>query len=208
MAAFARFLVDLAAASTKAEKGSLLFPDRSGEELFILCARGISPTVVFEQRFRFGQGICGRVARSLRPLFVREIEKDRRYCRRPRHDYVSPSFMVFPIVYQGRLLALLTLSGRQDGGLFDENDFQFGLALAETAASPLKALTGDLKGELASGGFSLPAVTGSDWRNRLHAIHGAVYYLRHGRNLSAGQQAEFLDLIASETGRLIALTEQ
>lgn len=198
--AFARFLVDLSVTSIRAEKCSLLLPAPKGEELFILCARGIAPEVVGRRRFRFGQGICGEVARSLRPLFVPEIDKDPHYRRRQRYEYASPSFMVCPIVHQGDLLGLLTLSGRHDGHPFAPRDFQFGLEIAERAAHPLKSLQ---TRELAepSGNQS------DDWRNRLHAIHGAVYYLRQGRNLSPERREEFLELIAAETGRLIAMAD-
>src|SRR5690606_37725506 len=112
-------------------KGSLLLPAPCGEELFILCSRGIAPEIAFQQRFRFGKGICGQIASSRRPVFVPEIDKDRRYRRRRRHAYASPSFMACPIVERGQLLGLLTLSGRQDGELFSSRDFQFGLQVAE-----------------------------------------------------------------------------
>ena len=94
---------------------SLLVPDASGATLKVASHRGIDPAVAGRVRVRVGQGVAGWVAAHRKPLYVRVSSDAKSLARSPDGTYNSDSFIVVPMVHNGRLYGVLNLSNRNDG---------------------------------------------------------------------------------------------
>lgn len=206
---FGSFLLDLAVSLTVAEKGSLWLRDDVRQDLHIFCSVGIPADIAGGCRTRPGEGIAGLVARRRRPVFVPFIEKDKRFDLQRCYSAGPPSFIACPIISRNRVLGLLTLSGKNTGDPFTKSDYSLIRLLIEQSAVPFnhyfRSHSLPESAGMAEIGERL-ACLGGEWRNRLHSIHGAVYYLRTSGNPISKEQEDFLAIIGKETRKLIQLT--
>jgi transcriptional regulator with GAF, ATPase, and Fis domain len=113
---------------------SLLVPDTSGETLQVAAHRGIDPAIAGRVRVRVGQGVAGWVAAHRKPLYVRVREDAKTLSRSGDGTYNSDSFIVVPLVHNGRLHAVLNLSNRLDGEGFSQADLDRAMLAASAFA--------------------------------------------------------------------------
>jgi transcriptional regulator with GAF, ATPase, and Fis domain len=113
---------------------SLLVPDASGQTLALAAHRGIDPAIAGKIRVRIGQGVAGWVAAHRKPLFVRARDDAQSLSRSPDGTYNSDSFIVVPMVHNGRLHGVLNLSNRLDTEGFSEADLDRAVLAASAFA--------------------------------------------------------------------------
>lgn len=116
------------------ERCSLLAPDESGQTLQLAAQRGIDPAVAGKVRVRFGQGVAGWVAAHRKPLYVRVAADAQSISRSGDGTYNSDSFIVVPLVHNGRLHGVLNLSNRVDREGFTEADLDRAMLAASAFA--------------------------------------------------------------------------
>jgi diguanylate cyclase (GGDEF)-like protein len=143
-------IVQLAALVLNSRKVSLLLRQGREDEFIIARAIGLEPTVVAEARVKLGQFIAGWVAKTKRPLLVRDIRNDAELSDGIRPvaptRYTTGSFMCVPVVVGGEARAVLNVADRADGASFTENDLAILQLLAEHTATCLARE--DVQGEL------------------------------------------------------------
>lgn len=71
-------MLDVILEVMKAERGSVMVLDKDSQELSILTARGLKEEIIRKARVRLGCGISGKVAACNEPLFLREVDGERR----------------------------------------------------------------------------------------------------------------------------------
>ncbi len=113
---------------------SLLVPDEAGATLQVASHRGIDPAVAGRVRVRLGQGVAGWVAAHRKPLYVRVSGDAQSISRSPDGTYNSDSFVVVPMVHNGRLYGVLNLSNRLDGQGFTQADLDRAMLVASAFA--------------------------------------------------------------------------
>jgi putative methionine-R-sulfoxide reductase with GAF domain len=113
---------------------SLLVPDEAGTTLQVASHRGIDPAVAGRVRVRVGQGVAGWVAAHRKPLYVRVSDDAKTISRSPDSTYNSDSFVVVPLVHNGRLHGVLSLSNRVDGQGFTQADLDRAMLVASAFA--------------------------------------------------------------------------
>jgi transcriptional regulator with GAF, ATPase, and Fis domain len=113
---------------------SLLVPDDSGTTLEVASHRGIDPAVAGKVRVRVGQGVAGWVAAHRKPLYVRVNDDAKTLGRSGDGTYNSDSFVVVPLVHNGRLHGVLNLSNRTDGQGFTQSDLDRAMLVASAFA--------------------------------------------------------------------------
>jgi len=121
------------------ERCSLMTPDANGESLRVAAYCGLDETLAARVRVRVGQGIAGWVAHNRKPLFVRVKDSSEATRSEREGTYNSDSFIVVPLVHQGRLHGVLNLSNKRDGDAFDESDLDRALLVASTFALALSS---------------------------------------------------------------------
>jgi signal transduction protein with GAF and PtsI domain len=116
---------------------SFLALDATGSTLGIVAQRGIDPAIAGRVRVRLGQGVAGWVASHRKPLFVRVREDAQTIRRSGDGTYNSDSFIVVPLVHNGRLHGVLNLSNRLDAEGFTEADLDRAMLAASAFAVTL-----------------------------------------------------------------------
>lgn len=214
-------ILDLALSFTKAKSGSILLLDNQGD-LVINAARGIDPDLMQTIRVKVGDYICGRVAKDQTPLLVKDIERTREIKRNNVKQYKTKSFICSPILMKDKLLGIININDKIDGGSFSEDDFDLINILANQASisleharlvSELRTKASELdernKGLIDSDILKTEFITriSHELRTPLNSIKGAVYYLKEKRP-SVTEQAEFISIVSDETDKLIYLLNE
>lgn len=113
--------------ATGAEAGSILELDHEKKEFFFRASRGGGdPEKVKAFRVPFSQGIVGYVAESREPLFLRDMEADRRQLLAISMStgLDTKSGLAAPILVGGRLFGVVELFNKMPNSLFEETDFE------------------------------------------------------------------------------------
>src|SRR5262245_24601918 len=91
-----------------ADRCSIMVLDSGTDELIVRWAQGVRVKPYGKSRFRVGEGLCGWVARSQKPLFSFDVVKERRFMPQPaagggRFKQVK-SIHCVPLIHHGRTI--------------------------------------------------------------------------------------------------------
>jgi two-component system sensor histidine kinase HydH len=109
-----------------AEVSSMFEVDKSTGELYFRLARGSMATSIKGMRLKIGEGIAGWVAQTGKPLICADTLADPRFSHAfdARSGFQTRSILCVPIKARDRLIGVLELINKKDGGNFDENDLK------------------------------------------------------------------------------------
>lgn len=131
---FARTMVNWLSEQFGVERCSMMLLDPTGETLHIETQSGMDPEVAARVKVRVGQGIAGWVANNRKPLFVRVPEESQTMERNVKETYNSDSFICVPLLYDGNLIGVLSLSNKREGEPFEAIDLDRALVAASVLA--------------------------------------------------------------------------
>lgn len=219
--AIANLMLDLAGNHLQADKGSLMLVN-SRQELYILASLGIDDRLARSYRTPLGEGIAGSVAASRQAVLVTDIDTDPRFATTQRERYKTRSFISCPIISKNKVLGVLNMHDKKDGTPFSEDEFALLKIIANQAAQALQNafLVNELKtkaAELEEVNRKLvdAAVAKTDFLTRvahelrtpLNSIKGSSYLLHSTPTLPLQERQEFLQIISTETDKLIHIAE-
>ena len=115
-------ILETAAELTSACKGSIMLVDKNGEHIHIVHTKGMTAELARDARGEVGSGIAGEVAKSGKPLLVKDVEKDLRIARENRPRYQSKSMVSIPFKLNEKVLGILNLSDKWNLAPFSETD--------------------------------------------------------------------------------------
>lgn len=132
-----------------AQRGSIMLTVHNGRALEIAASEGVPPEVLGHV-VKIGTGISGWVAEHARPLLVEDMEKAPEVAQISQH-HMDRSFISVPLqrsmAMQGysestrqdgpRVLAVLNVSQKRNGGQFSESDLKILNILANHASTAL-----------------------------------------------------------------------
>jgi diguanylate cyclase (GGDEF)-like protein len=124
------------AASVPSRATTLTLYDAQGRSLVFRTSHALEPGVIDGVRIAADQGIAGWVAQHREPLRLADASAD------PRHDptlarrtgLVPRSMLCVPLLHRERLLGVVQVINRLDGGAFTEDELRLVRALADPAA--------------------------------------------------------------------------
>jgi putative nucleotidyltransferase with HDIG domain len=130
-----RTIVETASATLGAEAGSILLYDDDGKLRFHT-ASGQAASAVKPMYVEAGQGIAGWTAQTGKPAVVNDVLSDPRFERRfdRATGFVTRSVLCVPLTFEGRVIGVLELLNKRNGGRFDEEDQSLLFNLADQAA--------------------------------------------------------------------------
>ncbi|MDH3891624.1 MAG: GAF domain-containing protein [candidate division Zixibacteria bacterium] len=129
-----RQIVVLASSVTEAKVGSIMLLEENGETMTIEAAIGLEPSVVAKTRLPVGTSIAGHVAKTGEPLMIEDVESHQQFGRINRERYGAASLLCAPLVIKGRVIGVINMANKEDGGVFDENDLKLLTTFAAQAA--------------------------------------------------------------------------
>ena len=133
-------IVDMIAEVMGAKTASLMLLNEESEELYVGAAMGLDETTMKNARVRVGESISGWVAKTGKPLLIRDIEDDSNFGRPNRSNYESRSLVSVPLRSHGRVIGVLNVTNKISLMPFGENDAEVLEILADRAAYILEKL--------------------------------------------------------------------
>ena len=135
-----QFAVNQIAGIFNAQKCSLMFYDRTSEELFIQAAKGLSESIIKNTHKKMGESIAGIVAQKREPTLVVNIEYDKHFQQPNRPHYSTRSFMSVPILFGPLLLGVINVADKvsKTGETFSELDLKMLCLMAQAVGIALE----------------------------------------------------------------------
>ncbi len=216
-----RLLVELTADFLEAPRGSLMLLD-DHQELFIVASVGLDRESARAWRGRIAQGVAGRVAAQSTSLLCADVLADKRFSEGCREPLSVRSFISAPIIGKNRVLGVLNFYDRLTPP-FDSDDLDLVGAIASLAALAMEKLilarnfqerAADI--EEANRRLSAQDLAKTEFLTRLshelrtplNAIQGSLHLLRDERVDDVARREEFLDIVATETERLLGMVNR
>lgn len=111
--------------------GAILLHDPATDELVVAASRAYAHAP--GQRVAAGQGICGAVFRSSKPLVIDDVTKDKRYIEGVAGAH---SELAVPLMWEGHVLGVLNVESLQVGA-YSDTDLDLLTTVAEQAAAAI-----------------------------------------------------------------------
>jgi diguanylate cyclase (GGDEF)-like protein len=115
-------ILEMSAELLTATSGSLMLLHETEGTLKIEAAKGMTSSLAKTMSVAYGEGIAGQVARSGFPMLVNDIERDSRVATKNRPRFKTKSFISLPLETNERLIGVLNLADKENGGNFTEAD--------------------------------------------------------------------------------------
>ncbi len=119
---------------------SIMLSDNFTGELTIKSARGLNDDIVSRTRLKIGDSIAGWVALEGRPLFIEDIENDRRFMRKNITQYNTKSLISVPIMIHNKVLGVINLNNKKNKSSFTTQDFFSASVLSDRVSHFLEKL--------------------------------------------------------------------
>jgi sigma-B regulation protein RsbU (phosphoserine phosphatase) len=119
-----------------AEASSLLLVDEETGDLTFEVSAGKGGEDVAETRVPAGQGIAGWVVENGQPLIVDDPQSDNRFYAEVDRatGFQTRNILAVPLKIEDRVIGVVEVINKQDGGTFSNKDLTLGLALTSQAA--------------------------------------------------------------------------
>ncbi|MFQ5614689.1 MAG: GAF domain-containing protein [Anaerolineae bacterium] len=125
-----------------ADDGSLMLRDDDTGQLVFILVHGDMEHKLRDYRIQEGEGIAGWVAQHRKPLIVNNPRFDRRFSPRidAKFGFQTRSIVAVPLLANDKVIGVIELVNKRDGGLFTDNDLILSSILAFTAAAALESV--------------------------------------------------------------------
>jgi signal transduction histidine kinase/response regulator RpfG family c-di-GMP phosphodiesterase len=130
-------IVDMIAELTGAKTASLMLVDKENEELFVSAAMGLDEGVMKTARVKVGDSISGLVAKTGKPVLVRDIEEDDRFKHSGRPQYETNSLVSVPLKEGDEVIGVLNVTNKISLTPFTDNDANMLQSLADRVTAVL-----------------------------------------------------------------------
>ena len=119
-----------------ASASSVLLLDDQKRELLFEVAEGQAGKRLRQVRLSAQSGIAGWVVRHGKPLIINDVNQDKRFNKRVDEitGFVTRSVMCAPLVVHRRIIGVIEVLNKLDGGDFSEQDLEALVSVAATTA--------------------------------------------------------------------------
>ena len=119
-----KMIVDKTCKLMQVKTCSLMLVDAKEKVLKVKVARGIDEKINGQVQVKIGEDISGWIARTGRPLLIKNIEKDQRFRRRNKERFFTKSLLSVPLKINDKLIGVLNVNNKASGGIFTPQDLQ------------------------------------------------------------------------------------
>ncbi|MBI5208308.1 MAG: diguanylate cyclase [Candidatus Firestonebacteria bacterium] len=118
-------IVERSAELSRATRVSIMLYDSEKEKFIIKISKGLPPEIIKDTVVHKNEGITGYVIDTKKSILVRDITKEEPFSNlRNKKNYVTNSFMSFPLVIRYHAAGVLHVSNKINGATFDNEDFE------------------------------------------------------------------------------------
>jgi HD-GYP domain-containing protein (c-di-GMP phosphodiesterase class II) len=114
---FLDLIVEITANALEAQTGVLMLFDEERQELYVKSASGFDESLK-NIRLKIDEEAPGWVAKHKKPILISELHKT----ESPQKGLFAPPLLCAPMLYQDRLIGVLTVTGKLTGGNFEEDE--------------------------------------------------------------------------------------
>lgn len=114
---FLELIVEITANALEARIGVLMLFDEEKQELYVKAASGFDENLK-NIRLKIDEEAPGWVARHRKPLLIPEFQG----IESPQKGLFVPPLLCVPMLYQDRIIGVLTVAGKLTGGNFEEDE--------------------------------------------------------------------------------------
>jgi len=115
-------LMEKAMAVSQAQIGSVYMVESEKKRFHVIAVRGLKSGPKKNAYININESLAQLVASDKKPLLVQDIATDSRTKKPNDPQYGPPSFLSMPILVRDNLIAILNLSHKETGQVFDLND--------------------------------------------------------------------------------------
>ncbi|MDF1544173.1 MAG: GAF domain-containing protein [bacterium] len=127
-------IITLAAHVTDAQVGSIMLLDEDDQILTIEAAIGLEKKIMEETRLAVGESIAGHVAQTGEPLVIDDVESHKQFERNNQERYGAASLLCIPLMIKNKVIGVINIANKIDGGSFTENELRLLSTFASQAA--------------------------------------------------------------------------
>ncbi len=120
------------------ETCSLMLIDDLTETLSIVIANGLDPDIIRNSIIKIGEGISGRVALTGEAMLIKNIEEDDRTRKKSSEEYKNRSALSVPLKVKEKIIGVINVNIKNDGGIFTNSDLQFLETLSNQISSAIE----------------------------------------------------------------------
>jgi diguanylate cyclase (GGDEF)-like protein len=133
-------LLETAVNTLGGQKGSLMLLDDQHAELVVRATCGLEPDIQERirrgehncRRLKLGEGVAGKVAQSLQPMVVNQVDQEPVFLE-PHLSQVA-SIVCLPLHVDGLALGVMNITNKERGRQFQPQHIEAGMKLANQAA--------------------------------------------------------------------------
>lgn len=142
MGQLAEFIIEHTAEILGAQRCSLMLLDEHCGELCIQRALKLDEKIIRQTRIRLGEPIAGIVAKTGRPILVKNVEYDKTFQRANRPEFSTRSFMIAPIKIGQEVMGVINVADKDTGESreesFEDLDLRILSSIAREVAVAIK----------------------------------------------------------------------
>ena len=197
-------------------EGSIMLLEEDGEHLQVVSYQGPKVETVMKGRAKVGSGIAGTVAARREPMLIQGDQFEPRLDASGHPERGIDSAMSVPLVRNEELLGVLNLNSTEGKRVFGEQDLNALGLFAEHAAIAIgnasifekeRETVARLE-ELDQLKSDFVASVSHELKTPLTAIIGAAKTVnRKGKDMDPVHQAQFMEMIERQGGKLLRLVE-
>ncbi|MDP2945523.1 MAG: HD domain-containing protein [Atribacterota bacterium] len=104
-----KVILDFSVKISGANKGSVMLLDEKKNVFFIKAAYNLSEKIIREITFAKDENTIGWVVKNKKPLYIKDLEKDKCFSKKEEIDYKLKQLLMVPIIIEGEVKGVINL---------------------------------------------------------------------------------------------------
>lgn len=104
-----KVILDFSVKISGASRGSVMLLDEKKNVFFIKAAYNLSEKIIRKVTFAKDENTIGWVVKNKKPLYIKDLEQDKRFSKKEEIDYKLKQLLMVPIIIEGEVKGLINL---------------------------------------------------------------------------------------------------
>ncbi|MBA7602375.1 hypothetical protein ES703_09464 [subsurface metagenome] len=104
-----KVILDFSVKISGANRGSVMLLDEKKNVFFIKAAYNLSEKIIRKVTFAKDENTIGWVVKNKKPLYIKDLEKDKRFSKKEETDYKLKQLLMVPIIIEGEVKGVVNL---------------------------------------------------------------------------------------------------